>query len=64
MPRGEPRGDDEALKPELGRDLAREFLTDRRAVAGADDGDDRDMGEIESALGVGAGALTSASAGG
>jgi hypothetical protein len=49
---GEPRGDDEALEPEIGRELAGEFLSDGGAVAGADDSDDGDVGEIELALGV------------
>ena len=44
---GEPGGDDEALESELARKLAREFLPDGRAVAGADDGDDGDVGELE-----------------
>ena len=48
----QPRGDDETLECEIGRDLAREFLSDRRAVAGADDGDDRNVGKIELAFGI------------
>lgn len=49
---GEPRSDDEALKREIGRELARKFLSDGGAVACADDGDDGNVGEIEPALGV------------
>ena len=53
---GEARGDDETFKRKLGRDLAGEFLPDRRAVARADNGDDGDVGELEPALGVERGA--------
>jgi len=45
---GEPRGNDEALECEFGRELAREFLANGGAVASADDGDDRNVGEIAS----------------
>ena len=49
---GEPGGDDESFKREIGGELAGEFLADRRAVAGADDGDDRPVGELQPALDV------------
>jgi hypothetical protein len=48
---GKTRGDDEALKPKLGRKLAREFLPDRGAVARADDCHDRAFGKIELSFG-------------
>jgi hypothetical protein len=62
----EPRGDDETFEPELARKLAREFLSRRGAVAGADDSDDGKGGELGAALDVekGRGASTWASAGG
>ena len=46
------RGDDETLEPEIDRERAREFLSGRRAVAGADDGDDRNVGKIEPTFGI------------
>jgi hypothetical protein len=62
----ESRGDDEAFEPEFARKLAREFLSRRRAVAGADDGDDGKGGELGATLDVEKrrGASTWASAGG
>jgi hypothetical protein len=42
----ESRGNDEAFEPEFARKLAREFLSRRRAVAGADEGDDGKGGEL------------------
>ena len=48
----EPRGYDETFEPEFARKLAREFLSRRRAVAGADDGDDGKGGEFGAALDV------------
>ena len=48
----EPRGDDEALQPELACELAGEFLSDGGTVAGADDSDDGDVGEFEPAFEV------------
>jgi hypothetical protein len=49
---GEPGGDDEALKREIGRNLAGEFLSDGGAVARTDDGDDRNVGELQPAFDV------------
>jgi hypothetical protein len=46
------RGNDEALEPEFARKLPREFLSRRRTVAGADDGDDGKGGELGAALDV------------
>ena len=37
---------------ELGGDLTGEFLPDRRAIAGADNGDDGDIGEVKPAFGI------------
>ena len=48
----ETRGDDEAFRPKLACELAGEFLSRRRTVAGADDGDDGNVGEIGAALDV------------
>jgi hypothetical protein len=49
---GESRGDDETFERELGGDLTGEFLSHRRAVACADNGDDGDIGEVEPAFGI------------
>ena len=49
---GKARCDDEALEAEIGGKTSREFLSDRRAVARADDGDDGNRGEVEIALHV------------
>jgi hypothetical protein len=49
---GEAGGNDETFQRKLGRDLAREFLSNRRAVASADNGDNGDIGELQPALGV------------
>ena len=48
----EPGGDDETFEAKLGGDLTGEFLPDGRAVARADNGDDRDVGELQPALDV------------
>jgi hypothetical protein len=48
----EPRGDDETFEPEFDGKLAREFLSRRGAIAGADDGDDGKGGELGAALDV------------
>ena len=45
-----PRANDETFKAEIGRDLASEFLSDRRAVARADNGHRRKAGELEIAF--------------
>lgn len=42
----------EALERKVGSELAGEFLSDGRAVAGADNGDDGHVGKFEPALGV------------
>ena len=47
---GESRGDDESFEREVGGELAGEFLSDGGAVARADDGDDRHVGELEPAF--------------
>ena len=47
---GKSRGDDKSFKREAGGDLAGEFLSDGGAVAGADDGDDRNVGELQPAF--------------
>jgi len=49
---GQPRGDDKTLECEIGRDLAGEFLSDGGAVARADNGDDRNVGEFKPAFDV------------
>lgn len=49
---GKTRGDDETLDPQLGGEASGEFLSHGRAVAGAHDGHDGNVGEIELALGV------------
>ena len=49
---GKARCDDEALEAEIGGKTSREFLSDRRAVACTDDGNDGNRGEVEIALHV------------
>jgi hypothetical protein len=49
---GKTRGDDETFDSEVCGEAPGEFLSLGRAVAGAHDGHDWDVGEIELALGV------------